>query len=99
MALHMEVEVNIQLEVVTEFGHGGVRISMVGSEEGDQWGVKIDYLHEDREVGPMTETEDDDEDMFDKRFKQILSFPTFEQAKDVFNALRARPAKQCTCGA
>lgn len=35
MTLH--IEANTQLEVVTEFGHGGVLLTMVRSEVDDMW--------------------------------------------------------------
>ena len=98
MALHLECEASLELNVVTEFGHGGVLISMVESAENGTYGVKIKYVKEDVEVGSVS-TAEEYEDMLDNRFSQVLSFPTLEQAQDVFNALRARPAKQCTCGA
>ena len=94
MTLH--IEANTQLEVVTEFGHGGVLLTMVRSEVDGMWGVKIEYLHENIEVG-STPTVEVYEDTLDKRFSQILAFRTLEQAEDVFEALQARTAKQCTC--
>lgn len=94
MTLH--IEASTQLEVVTEFGHGGVLLTMVRSEVDGMWGVKIEYLHENIEVG-STPTVEEYEDTLDNRFSQVLAFPTLEQAEDVFEALQARTAKQCTC--
>lgn len=95
MTLH--IEASTQLEVVTEFGHGGVLLTEVRSEQDDMWGVKIEYLHENIEVG-STPTVEEYEALLDNRFSQVLAFPTLDQAEDVFQALRARP-KKCTCGA
>ena len=97
MSLHLECEASLELNVVTEFGHGGVLISLVESAENGTYGVKIRYLKDDVEAGSVS-TAEEYEDMLDNRFSQILSFPTFDQAHEVFQALRARP-KQCTCGA
>lgn len=97
MSLHMEVEADIQVKVVTEFGHGGVLLTMVRSEVDGMWGVKIEYLHEDLVVGSEA-TAEEYEALLDNRFSQVLAFPTLEQAEDVYQALSARP-KQCTCGA
>ena len=94
MTLH--IEASTQLEVVTEFGHGGVLLTMVRSEEDGMWGVKIEYLHEALVVGSETRSEEY-EALLDNRFSQVLAFPTLEQAEDVFQALRARTVQKCTC--
>ena len=89
MSLHMEVEADIQVGVVTEFGHGGVLLTMVRSEVDGIWGVKIEYLHEDLVVGSEARAEEY-EALLDNRFSQVLAFPTLEQAEDVYQALCAR---------
>lgn len=96
MTLH--IEASTQLEVVTEFGHGGVLLTMVRSEVDGIWGVKIEYLIEDLVAGSEARSEEY-ETLLDNRFSQVLAFPTLEQAEDVYNALQARTAKQCTCNA
>lgn len=96
MSLHMEA--NTQLKVVTEFGHGGVLLTMVRSEQDDMWGVKIEYLDENIEVG-STPTVEEYEALLDNRFSQVLAFPTLEQAEDVYQALRVRTVQECTCHA
>lgn len=95
MTLH--IEASTQLEVVTEFGHGGVLLTMVRSEVDGLWGVKIEYLHENIEVG-STPTVEEYEALLDNRFSQVLAFPTLDQAEDVFEALlRACTVQECTC--
>lgn len=94
MSLH--IEASTQLEVVTEFGHGGVLLTMVRSEQDDLWGVKIEYLIEDLVVGSEARAEEY-ESLLDNRFAQILAFPTLDQAEDVFEALQARTVQKCTC--
>lgn len=96
MSLHMEVEADIQVKVVTEFGHGGVLLTLVRSEEDGMWGVKIEYLHENIEVD-STPTAEEYEALLDNRFSQVLAFPALEQAEDVYNALRACTVQKCTC--
>lgn len=58
-------------------------------------GVKIEYLHENIEVG-VEPTDEEYEALLDNRFSQVLAFPTLEQAEDVFQALRARTVQKCT---
>ena len=41
MSLHLECEASLELNVVTEFGHGDVLLTLVEGAENGTYGVKI----------------------------------------------------------